>query len=84
MGPSGIGRFLLLASLGLSTAQYIAVDPNHKLLNILMSWFLLERGGSLAAVAFFGDVDIGESAFALLMANLHILLQTSQHAASAV
>ena len=79
MGPPGIGRFLLLASLvGLST-QYVSVDLNHKLLYILVSR-LLERGGSLATVAFLGNVDIGESAFALLVTNLHVLLQSSQHA----
>ena len=79
MGPPGIGRFLLLASLGLST-QDIAVDLNNDLLNILMRRRLLERGRSLAAVASLGNADIGESAFALLVANLHVLLQSSQHA----
>ena len=81
MGPPGVGRFLLLASLGLSTTQYIAVDLNHKLLHILMSSRRHERGGSLASVAFLGNADVGESAFALLVANLHILLQPSQHPA---
>ena len=81
MGPPGVGRLLLLASLGLSTTQYITVDLNHKLLHILMSRRLHERGGGLASVAFLGNADVGESAFALLMANLHILLQPSQHSA---
>ena len=79
MGPPGIGGFLLLASLGLSTTQYIAVDLNHKLLHILISSHLHEWGRSLALVAFLGNADVGESTFALLVANLHILLQPGQH-----